>query len=282
MGFAEGQVSQSAIRAEFAHQMSLMYSKEVPLYQTLVDIVSEINAEELKHRNESDSVERISAERHGAIRLATYDELKIIARLFGVMGMYAVGYYDLSVKNLPVHSTAFRPIDRDELAQNPFRMFCSVLRLDLLDENVAQIAKRYLGARTIFSDRLLELINCYESEGFDASLAEEFVSEAVKVFKWHDEAVVSKKEYQELLSVNGLIADIIGFKGPHINHLTPRVLDIDHLHSRMQSLGHTMIPNIQGPPRRKHDILLRQTSFQALNEQTRFPDGKEGYEEGHH
>ena len=31
------------------------------------------------------------------------------------MGMYPVGYYNLAVNKLPVHSTAFRPIEQEAL-----------------------------------------------------------------------------------------------------------------------------------------------------------------------
>jgi len=57
----------------------------------------------------------------------------------------------------------------------------------------------------------------------------------------------------------------------HINHLTPRVLDIDELYARMSGRGIEMIDAIHGPPRwNGPDILLRQTSFRALAEQRRF------------
>ena len=53
----------------------------------------------------------------------------------------------------------------------------------------------------------------------------------------------------------------------HVNHLTPRVLDIDLLYRRMQERGVAMIDEIQGPPRWDGpDVLLRQTSFRALAE----------------
>ena len=38
-----------------------------------------------------------------------------LRRLFAVMGLYPVGYYDLSVAGVPVHSTAFRPVDEAAL-----------------------------------------------------------------------------------------------------------------------------------------------------------------------
>ena len=57
----------------------------------------------------------------------------------------------------------------------------------------------------------------------------------------------------------------------HINHLTPRVLDIDELYARMQARGIAMIDAIQGPPRWDGpDVLLRQTSFRALAEPRAF------------
>jgi uncharacterized glyoxalase superfamily metalloenzyme YdcJ len=38
------------------------------------------------------------------------------------MGMDPVGYYDLSVAGIPVHSTAFCPTSEDALRVNPFRV----------------------------------------------------------------------------------------------------------------------------------------------------------------
>ena len=58
----------------------------------------------------------------------------------------------------------------------------------------------------------------------------------------------------------------------HINHLTPRVLDIDDLYESMQARGIEMIDEIQGPPRWDGpDVLLRQTSFRALVGATHLP-----------
>lgn len=54
---------------------------------------------------------RHDIERHGAIRLGTENELHEVKRLFGILGMCQVGYYDLHVVGLPLHGTAFRPID---------------------------------------------------------------------------------------------------------------------------------------------------------------------------
>ena len=68
-----------------------------------------------------------------------------------------------------------------------------------------------------------------------------------------------------------MAADIGGVPSTHINHLTPRVLDIDELYRRMQARGITMIDEIQGPPKWDGpDVLLRQTSFKALAEERQF------------
>ena len=73
--------------------------------------------------------------------------------------------------------------------------------------------------------------------------------------------------------MSAVAADIAGVTTTHINHLTPRVLDIDELYRRMTARGIAMIDAIQGPPRSHGpDVLLRQTSFRALAEPRRFRD----------
>lgn len=279
-------VPKHIIRAKFSAAMSDMYKKEVPLYSDLLKIVKETNKEYLNthpHLEEKlGKLDRISEERHGAIRLGKPEELATIARLFAVMGMYPVGYYDLSVAGLPVHSTAFRPVEKEELALNPFRIFTSLLRTDLLTDKVKELAITHLSKRNIFSDRAIELIAHFEKKGgLTEEETEEFITESLKTFRWHSEASIDKESYETLLKFNGLVADIVSFKGPHINHLTPRTLDIEKLHKKMQDMGIDTIAEIQGPPE-GWPILLQQTSFKALDEETKFPDKNGNYQTGKH
>jgi uncharacterized glyoxalase superfamily metalloenzyme YdcJ len=72
---------------------------------------------------------------HCALNLAPSRRCAFLrARLFAVMGMAPVGYYDLSAAAVPVHSTAFRPIKDEALRRNPFRVFTWLLRLDLIED----------------------------------------------------------------------------------------------------------------------------------------------------
>ncbi|HWT47773.1 MAG TPA: DUF1338 family protein, partial [Mycobacterium sp.] len=87
---------------------------------------------------------------------------------------------------------------------------------------------------------------------------------------------INKSWYEELSRVSAVAADIAGVGSTHINHLTPRVLDIDELYRRMTGRGITMIDAIQGPPRTDGPaVLLRQTSFRALSEPCLFR-GRDG------
>jgi len=123
-------IPSDAVRSRFSRAMSVMYREEVPAYGTLLDLVAETNNRiltnnpELKTRLEtSDNLSRISEERHGAIRLGTANELKMIARVFGVMGMKPVSYYDLTQANVPVHSCAFlRKIKRRRSTRCRYRV----------------------------------------------------------------------------------------------------------------------------------------------------------------
>lgn len=268
------------IRALFSRALSDMYRTEVPKYGALLDLVANINAQVLHEDKalairlrDADQLQRLEVERHGAIRLGTAGELAVMRRLFAIMGMYPVGYYDLSVAGIPVHSTAFRPVDESSLKRNPFRVFTSLLRLELIDDAALRgRAAGILARRRIFTDRCLELIAQAEREGgLSEADAKEFTAQALETFRWHSEATVDIATYRQLKATHPLVADVVCFKGPHINHLTPRVLDIDAAQHAMLERGLRAKETIEGPPRRKVPILLRQTSFLALEESIRFP-----------
>ncbi|WP_417584766.1 VOC family protein [Nitrincola sp.] len=273
------------LRTLFSSAMSDMYRSEVPQYQTLLDLVDEVNQrvladnptlkQTLEQRGE---LERLSLERHGAIRVGRADELAMLRRLFAVMGMFPVGYYDLSSAGVPVHSTAFRPVDEDALQKNPFRIFTSLLRLELIqDQALREQASHILQQRDIFTPALKQLIELAEQQGgLNAAQGQALVTEALETFRWHDTATVDAATYQALLEQHRLIADVVCFRGPHINHLTPRTLDIDAVQQRMPEYGITPKAVIEGPPRQQCPVLLRQTSFKALQEAVRFTDGSHG------
>ncbi|PIE45958.1 MAG: DUF1338 domain-containing protein [Gammaproteobacteria bacterium] len=284
-------VSHESIRNRFSTIMSEMYRDEVPLYGELLALVHDVNDKalvnspalknQLEHTGE---LSRLNMERHGAIRLGKPEELFTMRRLFAVMGMFPVGYYDLAPAGVPVHSTAFRALDDTALNQSPFRVFTSLLRLDLIaDETLRQQASDILDKRQIFTDAALALIEKAEKQGgLDAEDAETFVHEALETFRWHKTSTVSHEMYQALLNQHRLVADVVAFRGPHINHLTPRTLDIDEIQMGMSQRNITPKAVIEGPPRRNCPILLRQTSFKALNEAVVFTGDGGKAQSGHH
>ncbi|KAJ4156698.1 hypothetical protein NW754_008341 [Fusarium falciforme] len=261
-----------AIRALFSSALSNMYQREVPQYGTLLKLVSDIN-----RQKDVNIQHRIEVERHGAIRLGTPEELATMRRLFSVMGMHPVGYYDLTVASLPVHATCFRPLTEEALTYNPFRVFTSLLRLELIqDESLRLQAAEILSKRNIFTPRCVELIEMFETEGaLSEAAAQEFIKEALETFRWHKTSTVDMKTYKALRATHPLIADVVCFKGPHINHLTPRVLDIETAQIEMKRYGLDAKDAIEGPPPRTCPILLRQTSFLALDEAIAFSEGAE-------
>ncbi|MEG1455911.1 MAG: DUF1338 family protein, partial [Comamonas sp.] len=169
--------------------------------------------------------------------------------------------------------------DDAALRINPFRVFTSLLRLELIaDPALRARAQDILAQRRIFTPRALELTRQCELEGgLNAEQAAEFVHEATQTFRWHSEATVDAATYDKLHKAHRLIADVVCFKGPHINHLTPRTLDIDVAQAEMPRRGVAAKDVVEGPPRRRHPILLRQTSFKALEEAIVFAgDGAAG------
>lgn len=279
------EVSPWQLRAAFAQRLSDMYGAEVPAYATLLEVSHAVNADVLAARGADaerlGSIERVSAERHGAIRLGTPREMAQVATVFAAMGMRPVGFYDLrdTASAVPVISTAFRPVEADELARNPFRVFTSMLTPSdrrFFSADLQRRLERFLDAREVFSPELVGLAERAEADGsLTAVDAERFLVLAVQAFELSPEPV-DRAWYDELEAVSAVAADIGGVRSTHINHLTPRVLDIDDLYARMCGRGIRMIDHVQGPPAWEGpDVLLRQTSFRALAEPRAFrlPDG---------
>lgn len=269
------------LRARFAQALSDLYGTEVPAYTTLVEVSEAVNRDYQEAHPESaerlGSIARVTAERHGAIRVGSPRELGQVARVFGAIGMHPVGFYDLrdaQPNPIPVVSTAFRPTDRKELAKNPFRVFTSMLVPEdrrFFDEALEKRLVEFIGARTLFPVELLELADfSIANDGLPPEQADTFIDLAAASFALSG-VPVDRRWYEELEAISSVASDIGGVASTHINHLTPRVLDIDDLYGRMSARGIQMIDAIQGPPRWEGpDVLLRQTSFRALAEPRSF------------
>ncbi|SPO28760.1 uncharacterized protein UTRI_04638 [Ustilago trichophora] len=293
-------ITSTQLRAFLASSMSSMYRTEVPLYGDLLSIISSVNSSVIRSNPDvisDDEISRLNVERHGAIRVGTEAELSLLSRIFRIFGMHPVGYYDLAKDaGLPIHATAFRPVGRENLVKNPFRIFCSLLRMDLIqDLPTRRLAEELLAKRQIVSQRCVELLVKAESAlpeekeievriaGLSRSEALEFVERVVDIFAWHPDTPVSMAQYKMLAKSHPLVADIVSFRGPHINHLTPRTLDIDQVQRMMVSQGIDAKDVVEGPPRRTNPVYLRQTSFHALSEEVKFLGAAEGgVEEGKH
>ncbi|KAK7959370.1 uncharacterized protein PG986_004224 [Apiospora aurea] len=277
------------LRTAFAMATSQMYKNEVPLYGDLVRIVQDINQATLSANNSTngsdpqgsssvtpDSPERLNLERHGAIRLGLPSELRTVRHIFAVLGMYPVGYYDLSVAGLPMHATCFRPITSESLARNPFRIFTTLLQPELVksDDGARDLALQLLSRRKLFTAELLSILNTAEQQQqghLYADQAEVFIREALRTFSWASGVAASTvDEYARLRAEHPVLADIACFRTAHINHLTPRTLNIDAAQDAMVAEGMAVKERIEGPPRRRCPILLRQTSFLALDEPVHF------------
>ncbi|KXW73149.1 hypothetical protein MPHL43070_02120 [Mycolicibacterium phlei DSM 43070] len=277
------------LRARFAATLSRMYGAEVPAYTTLVEVAAEVNRDHVERHGDAErlgSLERVTAERHGAIRVGSPRELADVADLFAAFGMYPVGFYDLrdAASPVPVVSTAFRPVDPDELERNPFRVFTSVLATGdarFFSDDLRERVERFVAARRLFDPALIATARRIAADGgTDSVTAERFVADAAAAFALSREPI-DRAWYDELAAVSAVAADIAGVGSTHINHLTPRVLDIDELYRRMTERGITMIDAIQGPPRTDGPaVLLRQTSFRALAEPRRFREADGTVSEG--
>ncbi len=286
------------LRARFAAAMAAMYGEEVGLYNDLVRITEASNAayldEERKRQSELLSAEehvnsaRIFVERHGAVRLASPQELKQLVEVYRVMGMHPVNFYNLTAVGnaAPVIAIAARPLELygDETV-NPFRMFTSVLDVSALacDASLKAEIREVIDKRAIFPASLeseVRTADVHASElgtyirrfdehgGLTEADAEAFVALATRIFAMSDTLAIPVELYERIRAVHEVAADILGFPNPHINHLTPRALNIQDAYDRMAEEGRKhhfrMLAKVQGPPTAMQpNVLLNQTSYVA-------------------
>lgn len=252
------------LRLDFAKALSRMYSQEVPQYATLQTLVDTVNS------NSNADIPLTEVPRHGAVRLASLSELSVAAKFFKVLGMVSVGHYDLSAAGLPIHATAFRPITQEGLSTAPFRLFVSVLRPELLTESLQPLARSLLSKRSsVFSQRTIDLADLAASKGgLNAAEADEFIQGGCETLAWRNQVALTKKDYDTLKAdKNGdLLIDIMAFRNPHLNHLTPATQNINSIQRDMPEAGLEPKDRVEGPPERQCNVLLRQTSFLAVDE----------------
>ncbi|KAL2815803.1 hypothetical protein BDW59DRAFT_175998 [Aspergillus cavernicola] len=231
---------------------------------------------------------RATATENPRIRVSdTYDtiqsqELQTLRRIFALIGMYPVGYFDLAVAALPMHATSFRPVDKRSLQKTPFRVLTTILRLELLRSDAAQnLALSLLKRRQISIDELLRLLDVAgkQRNQLTQSQAEKFIAKGLRSFSWQCPAVANHSQYSLLNLEHPILADISCFRSAHINHLTPRTLDMNEAQSTVLEAGMAVKSRIEGPPPRKCPILWRQTSFLALEEKIRSPSRNDHIEE---
>ncbi len=248
----------SEVRKLVARGFSEMYGAELPEYNRFTAPVRASNLARLeRHPDPHVNRETLMEEKHGAIRMPGAAEMRIVTRIFAVMGTHPVEFYDmttLGTKSLPMIATAFRATDRS-VEVNAFRMFCSMLHVDSIPPQVrgevlAELEKnRRLYPK--FSPELLATLDQAEADGgLDAADARRFSTLVVDAFSMHKDKVVDFALYSTLRRISDPLADIV-LESPVLNHLTPRALDIEDAVAKLNAAGIPMQTVIQGPPIRE-------------------------------
>ena len=252
------------IRKLVARGFSEMYGRELPEYNRFTVPVRASNLEQLDRRPDPHlNRETLMEEKHGAIRVPGPEEMRVVTRIFAVMGMVPVEFYDMTVlgeKSLPMIATAFRSTDRS-VEESAFRMFCSMLHVDsvppqLRDEVLAELENnRRLYPK--FSPELLALLDQAERNGcLDADDARPFAALVVEALSMHKDKVVNFALYSKLRLISDPLADIV-LESPVLNHLTPRALDIEDAVDQLNAAGIPMQTVIQGPPIREDGVQVQ-------------------------
>lgn len=258
-------VPPSDLRQAIVQKVLANFEQTMPIYRDMMIVAKVIN-----ERAGQDEATRLGKIMHAAIRCASPSELKIVRRMFSLLGCQPVNYYDLR-ERVSVQSTAFRPVSKNEIEANGFRLFCSMLSIDCIEDLHQPFVQSIIDRRNVFPARLLELIEQGEQDGgFESANASEFVTLCVDLFVRPETALVSTSELAELQSINKVAAQVLVTNSLAFNHLTPSVASVPDAHQQMVDQGIKTIPVWQGPV--GCDVILRQTSCLAPPVTLKFPE----------
>ena len=140
------------LRARFAAALSRMYGAEVPAYTTLVDVSTEVNRDCAARRPArlAGAGHRRTPRRDPGRQPPANSPTSPTCSPRSACTRSASTTCARPPPPFPVVSTAFRPIDADELARNPFRVFTSMLATAdarFFDADLRARVERFLGAR---------------------------------------------------------------------------------------------------------------------------------------
>ena len=193
-------------------------------------------------------------------------------------GMSPVRFYELR-DAAPAPSRSSRPPSGPStvpsLAANPFRVFTSMLVPEdrrFFDSDLEERLRNFLDARVLFPRASSPRPT---SPSSTVSCRRRM---RTGTWTWPPRASRSPRTRStgrgtRLERISGVAADIGGVTTTHINHLTPRVLDIDDLYESMEARGIEMIDEIQGPPRWEGPDVRCCVRRRSVRSRSRAPSG---------
>ena len=202
-------------------------------------------------------IDRVTAERHGAIRVGSPAELRQVGRIFRGFGMHPVGFYDLRDARQRPGARGVDGISPDRRRRAGAQPVSGVhLDADVDDDRVLRRRSRRTGSR-----RSSARARCSRraagpgrpvrgpTAGWPGPTPTGSCELATAAFE-----LSHRTDRPRLVRPAGARSPpspptSAASPRTHINHLTPRVLDIDELYARMSARGIAMIDEIQGPPR---------------------------------
>ena len=257
-------VDPAEIRRRIVSQILSRFEQSMPIYAQMMGVAKSINL-----AAGEDEAKRLGKIMHAAVRCASPAELQVIRQIFQLIGCEPVNYYDLREK-VSVQSTAFRPVDESEIQRNGFRLFCSMLSIDCIDDDHQAFVQSIIDRRNVFPKPLLDLIKIGQQTGLNHEQVDQFVDLCVEIFVRPETALVSRDEYEKLRAINKVAAQVLITNSLAFNHLTPSVASVPEAHQQMIDQGIQTIPVWQGPV--GVDVILRQTSCLAPPVILKFPE----------
>lgn len=153
-------VESDEIRLKYVQMISDLFHSRYSVYGVVFDIVRDVNnmaliqnASLYDEMVKKGQKQTFSQELSAHYILFNPGDLGIIRRIFAVMGLYPVGFYNLDLNGKSLASTLFKPLNKIALKQQPFRITVSLANQSFDNEceqhnvpkNRLDLSEKFLG-----------------------------------------------------------------------------------------------------------------------------------------
>lgn len=257
-------VEPDEMRSKYIEMLTDQFQEKFLDYGVLSDLVRDINNITLIQNTALYEQLIQQRERHffSQVLCAHYvlnnaEDLEWLRRIFAIIGLFPVGFYQLGSPDFPLPSTLFRPLQHEAIRRQPFRILLSVRNLTETQGISGMQPLERLASRTQLKGQFIEFIYKFEKYGMlNAVEAQHFLTALMQYV--HPECQsLSPQAWMSETTQNLNPARQNAF----IGQMTLPCLNMEKATQLTRDLGLDPLDHLEAPSQRNYPILSNKMSI---------------------